>query len=69
MYCHTLLGDWLQVSRLQSGEDVMRSVLEQARGELRQPISEYGLFWPEQKVTLATNILCTHLIGLSRMTG
>ena len=51
MLCFVLLGNLLQVSRLQSGKDVIQSVLDQAKGELRLAAAEYGLFWPEQKVT------------------
>ncbi len=45
----------LQVSRLQRGEDVLLRVYEQAKGELRHPHTEYGLFWPEQKVSYYYN--------------
>lgn len=38
------------MSRLQPGEDVVQSVYKQAKGELRLPIEDYALFWPDQKV-------------------
>ena len=38
-----------QVSRLQTGEDVCREIYEQIKGELKNPLEDYVLFWPEHK--------------------
>lgn len=44
-----------QVSRLQTTSDLCREVYEQVKGELKEPLEEYALFWPEQKVQLSSN--------------
>lgn len=44
-----------QVSRLQTGLELCREVYEQIKGELKNPLEEYSLFWPEQKVGSLTS--------------
>ena len=39
-----------QVSRLQTGTDICNETYEQIKGELKNPVEDYALFWPEQKV-------------------
>lgn len=41
-----------QVSRLQTGTDICKETYEKIKGELKNPVEEYALFWPEQKVWL-----------------
>jgi len=39
-----------QVSRLQTAGNLCREVFEQIKGELKNPLENYSLYWPEQKV-------------------
>ena len=50
-FTHSLAHfQFIQVSRLQTTSDLCREVYEQIKGELKNPLEEYALFWPEQKV-------------------
>ena len=50
---------FIQVSRLQTTSDLCREVYEQIKGELKNPLEEYALFWPEQKVQLSPSPVTT----------
>ena len=53
-FTHSLAHfQFIQVSRLQTTSDLCREVYEQIKGELKNPLEEYALFWPEQKVQLS----------------
>ena len=54
-YQHTHL-QFTQVSRLQTTSDLCKEVYEQVKGELKEALEEYALFWPEQKVQLSLHI-------------
>ena len=40
------------MSRLQTGTDICKETYEKIKGELKNPVEEYALFWPEQKVNV-----------------
>jgi len=43
------------VSRLQTAGNLCREVFEQIKGELKNPLENYSLYWPEQKQWLPLN--------------
>ena len=57
MHTHCpLVHAHIQISRLQSGEEVCKEVYELVKEELKNPVEEYVLFWPHKKVKNCINM-------------
>ena len=51
----------IQVSRLQNGADVSREVYSAAKEDLKYPIENYMLYWPERKVSGIMPYACSRI--------